>query len=156
GRFQTHAERRELVPDVALDPLPGVGDVGAETLALSDGARERDDGDANRAADQHPQRRAANELGNRHPVTLLSRTVVWAGRPDSDCIRIDELPILSSSAPPALSLKDCLKRGVLVTAANWHVVVVQFIADALFKTLLAVPIVGGVFLAVLLIGGEPS
>jgi hypothetical protein len=36
------------------------------------------------------------------------------------------------------------------------VVVVQFIADALFKTLLAVPIVGGVFLAVLLIGGDPG
>lgn len=55
-----------------------------------------------------------------------------------------------------MSLKDCLKRGALVVAANWHVVVVQFIADALFKTLLAVPIVGGVFLAVLLIGGDPG
>ncbi len=55
-----------------------------------------------------------------------------------------------------MSLKDCLKRGALVTAANWHVVVVQFVADALFKTLLAIPIVGGVFLAVLLIGGDPS
>ena len=55
-----------------------------------------------------------------------------------------------------LSLKDCLKRGALVTAANWHVVIVQFVADALFKTLLAVPIVGGVFLVVLLIGGNPS
>jgi hypothetical protein len=55
-----------------------------------------------------------------------------------------------------LSLKDCLKRGALVTAANWHVVVVQFVADALLKTLLAVPIVGGVFLAVLLIGGDPG
>lgn len=54
-----------------------------------------------------------------------------------------------------LSLKDCLKRGALVTAANWHVVIVQFVADALFKTLLAVPIVGGVFLVVLLIGGNP-
>jgi hypothetical protein len=54
-----------------------------------------------------------------------------------------------------LSLKDCLKRGALVTAANWHVVIVQFVADALFKTLLAVPIVGGVFLVVLLIGGTP-
>jgi hypothetical protein len=42
-----------------------------------------------------------------------------------------------------------------VTAANWHVVIVQFVADALFKTLLAVPIVGGVFLVVLLIGGNP-
>lgn len=55
-----------------------------------------------------------------------------------------------------MSLKDCLKRGALVTAANWHVVLVQFAADALFKVLLAVPIVGGVFLAVLLIGGDPS
>jgi hypothetical protein len=54
-----------------------------------------------------------------------------------------------------LTLKDCLKRGALVTAANWHVVLVQFVADALFKTLLAVPIVGGVFLVVLLIGGNP-
>jgi len=55
-----------------------------------------------------------------------------------------------------VSLKDCLKRGALVVAANWHVVIVQFVADALFKTLLAVPIVGGVFLAVLLVGGDPG
>ena len=55
-----------------------------------------------------------------------------------------------------MSLKDCLKRGALVTAANWHVVLVQFVADALFKTLLAVPVVGGMFLAVLLIGGDAS
>jgi len=53
-------------------------------------------------------------------------------------------------------LKASLKRGVLVTAANWQVVLVQFVADALFKTLLAVPIVGGVFLVVLLAGGQPS
>jgi hypothetical protein len=55
-----------------------------------------------------------------------------------------------------LTLKDSLKRGALVTAANWHVVLVQFVADALFKTLLAVPVVGGVFLVVLLIGGNPG
>lgn len=55
-----------------------------------------------------------------------------------------------------MPLKHSLKRGALVTAANWHVVLVQFVADALFKTLLAVPIVGGVFLVVLLIGGDPS
>ena len=54
-----------------------------------------------------------------------------------------------------MSLKDCLKRGALVTAANWHVVLVQFVMDALFKTLLAVPVVGGVFLVALLIGGTP-
>jgi hypothetical protein len=53
-------------------------------------------------------------------------------------------------------LKTFLKRAVLVTAANWQVVIIQFFEDALFKTLVAVPIVGGVFLAVLLIGGDAS
>ena len=43
-----------------------------------------------------------------------------------------------------------------MTAANWQVVVIQFVADAIFKTLLAVPIVGGVFLVALLVGGDPS
>lgn len=61
-----------------------------------------------------------------------------------------------NSAIPVTPLKIFLKRGALITAANWHVVVVQFVADALFKTLLAVPIVGGVFLVVLLVGGDPS
>jgi hypothetical protein len=55
-----------------------------------------------------------------------------------------------------IPLKTSLKRGALVTAANWEVVVIQFVADAIFKTLLAVPIVGGVFLVALLVGGDPS
>lgn len=53
------------------------------------------------------------------------------------------------------SLKFALKRGALVTVANWQVVVVQFVADTLFKTLLAVPIVGGVVLVALVVGGDP-
>lgn len=53
------------------------------------------------------------------------------------------------------SLKFALKRGALVTAANWQVVVVQFVADTLFKTLLAVPIVGGLVLVALVVGGDP-
>jgi hypothetical protein len=53
-------------------------------------------------------------------------------------------------------VKASLKRGALVAAANWHVVIVQFVADVVFKTLLAVPIVGGVFLVVLMVGGDPS
>lgn len=52
-------------------------------------------------------------------------------------------------------MKFSLKRGALVTAANWQVVVVQFVADTLFKTLLAVPIVGGLVLVALVIGGDP-
>jgi len=59
---------------------------------------------------------------------------------------------LSSTAG---SLKFALKRGALVTAANWQVVLVQFVADTLFKTLLAVPIVGGLVLVALVVGGNP-
>jgi hypothetical protein len=52
-------------------------------------------------------------------------------------------------------LKNSLKRGALIAAANWPVIVVQEIADSLFKLLLAVPLVGGVFLVALVLGAEP-
>lgn len=51
-------------------------------------------------------------------------------------------------------LKAALKRGALVAAANWPLVVVQFVAEGTLKLLLAVPVVGGVFLVVLLLGGD--
>jgi hypothetical protein len=54
------------------------------------------------------------------------------------------------------ALKLSLKRGALVTAANWPLVVLQFVADAVFKTLVAVPVVGGIVLVVLLIGVDPA
>lgn len=50
-------------------------------------------------------------------------------------------------------LKPVLKRGVLLTAANWPLVIVQFIATAVFRMLLAVPILGGILL-VSLLGGD--
>ncbi len=53
------------------------------------------------------------------------------------------------------ALKLLLKRGALVAAANWPLVFVQFTADTLFKTLLVVPVVGGVALAALVIEGDP-
>jgi hypothetical protein len=56
------------------------------------------------------------------------------------------------SSPPAL--KSALKRGALLAAANWPLVAVQFIADGTLKLLLAVPVVGGVFLVVLLLGAD--
>lgn len=52
-------------------------------------------------------------------------------------------------------LKLSLKRGALVTAANWQIVLVQFVADTLLKTLIAVPIVGGLMLVALVVGGNP-
>lgn len=54
--------------------------------------------------------------------------------------------------PPAL--KPSLKRGALLAAANWPLIVVQFIAEGTLKLLLAVPVLGGIFLVVLLLGAD--
>lgn len=54
--------------------------------------------------------------------------------------------------PPAL--KPSLKRGAFIAAANWPLIAVQFIADGTLKLLLAVPVVGGIFLVVLLLGAD--
>lgn len=51
-------------------------------------------------------------------------------------------------------LKAVLKRGALVTAANWEVIVIQFLAESAFKALLLVPVVGAAFLLALLVGGS--
>jgi hypothetical protein len=56
-----------------------------------------------------------------------------------------------SDAP---ALKTALKRGALVTAANWPLVAVQFVAESTLKLLLGVPVVGGIFLVVLLLGAD--
>jgi hypothetical protein len=56
----------------------------------------------------------------------------------------------------ARSLKLLLKRGALVAAANWPVVLVQFVATTVFNALLAVPIAGGVLLVMLLVGADPA
>jgi hypothetical protein len=53
------------------------------------------------------------------------------------------------------TLKNALKRGALVAAANWPVAFVQAAADSLFKLLLAAPVIGGVFLVALVVGAEP-
>lgn len=53
---------------------------------------------------------------------------------------------------PALKLP--IKRGALLALANWPIVVLQFIAEATFKILLAVPIVGGTFLVALALNAD--
>jgi hypothetical protein len=53
-----------------------------------------------------------------------------------------------------VSLKDLLKRGALVAAANWPVVVLQFVAQTTFQVLLAVPIVGAAILVTVLLGTD--
>jgi hypothetical protein len=54
------------------------------------------------------------------------------------------------------TVKPVLKRGALVAAANWQVIVVQAVADALFKVLIAMPLIGGIFLVALVVGAEPG
>jgi hypothetical protein len=49
-----------------------------------------------------------------------------------------------------------MKRGTLVAAANWPVTLIQATADSLFKLLVAVPLVGGIFLVALAVGAEPD
>lgn len=51
-------------------------------------------------------------------------------------------------------LRPVLKRGALVTAANWPLVVIQFAADSTFKIVLAVPVIGGAFLVGAAAGGD--
>jgi hypothetical protein len=53
-------------------------------------------------------------------------------------------------------LKPTLKRGALVAAANWQTTLIHSVADSLFKLLIAVPILGGVFLVALVLGAEPT
>lgn len=51
-------------------------------------------------------------------------------------------------------LKPLLKRGALVAAANWPVIVFQWLAEAAFKLLLTLPILGAAFLIALIAGGN--
>lgn len=53
-----------------------------------------------------------------------------------------------------MDLKLLLKRGALLAAANWPVVVIQFIAETTFQVLLAVPVIGAAVLVALLLGTD--
>jgi hypothetical protein len=54
------------------------------------------------------------------------------------------------------TVQAVLKRGALVAAANWPVTLIQSAADGLFKLLVGIPLVGGIFLVALVVGGEPG
>jgi hypothetical protein len=53
-----------------------------------------------------------------------------------------------------LDLKHLLKRGALLTAANWPTVAIQFIAETTFQVLLAVPLIGAAILVAVLLGAD--
>src|SRR5258706_5730768 len=53
-----------------------------------------------------------------------------------------------------LDVKHLLKRGALLTAANWQTVAIQFVVETTFQVLLAVPILGAAVLVAVLLGGD--
>jgi hypothetical protein len=55
---------------------------------------------------------------------------------------------------PALPLGSALRRGALVTAANWQVVIIEMVLEALLKVAVAVPVVGGAFMVAVLLGAD--
>ena len=52
------------------------------------------------------------------------------------------------------TVRTAIKRATLLTAANWQVVVIQAVADSIFKLLVAIPIIGGAFFVALLLGED--
>ncbi|MDQ3070184.1 MAG: hypothetical protein M3R55_10705 [Acidobacteriota bacterium] len=53
-----------------------------------------------------------------------------------------------------LPLRPALKRGALIAAANWQVLVVQFVAETLLKVSIAIPVLAGVFLVAVDLGTD--
>lgn len=53
-----------------------------------------------------------------------------------------------------MDLKHLLKRGALLAAANWPIVVMQFVVETTFQVLLAVPIIGAAILVAVLLGAD--
>jgi hypothetical protein len=53
-----------------------------------------------------------------------------------------------------VSVKTALKRGALVSAANWQVMAIQFVGESTFKVLLSIPVVGGALLVALVLGHD--
>ncbi|MGE0450766.1 MAG: hypothetical protein AB7Q29_14430 [Vicinamibacterales bacterium] len=53
-----------------------------------------------------------------------------------------------------MRLKLLLKRGALLAAANWPLVLILFAAQTTFQGLLAVPVIGAAILVAVLLGGD--
>ena len=56
--------------------------------------------------------------------------------------------------PAVLPLRAAITRGALITLANWPTVLIDFIAESIYKLALAVPVIGGAFMVALLTGAD--
>lgn len=53
-----------------------------------------------------------------------------------------------------MGLKLLLKRGALLAAANWQTIAIQFVAQATFQAMLAVPLIGAAILVAVWLGAD--
>ena len=127
-RLQRRSADGKELANLLFDALPRVRRTSAKQGTLQPQSGEEQEQGAAGAGDGNARE------GSRH-----GSTIVTINRPVS----------LRSSVKPVL------KRGCLVAAANWPVTLVQSTADSLFKLLIAIPLVGGVFLVALAVGAEP-
>jgi hypothetical protein len=88
----------------------------------------------------------------RRALTRRSRSVEERGKDTEAAEYRKGYNQIAVPHPPAL--KASLKRGAFIAAANWPLIAVQFIAEGTLKLLLGVPVVGGIFLVVLLLGAD--
>src|SRR5262249_18210566 len=133
-----------------LEPRGGGAIVGSETEQLEREAGEHDDSRGGAAPREQPRRARApfprhERWGDRRSLAHVFREYTarerrWTRTKDK---------IYPMAHTPGL--KAALKRGALVAAANWPLVIVQFVAESSLKLMLAVPIVGGAFLVALLL-----
>ena len=63
-------------------------------------------------------------------------------------------PVIVRGSLGGLPLRAALRRGALVTAANWQIILVQFVAVSMFRVALAVPVIGGAFMVAVLAEAE--
>jgi hypothetical protein len=54
----------------------------------------------------------------------------------------------------SLPLRAALKHGALIAAANWPVVLIEFVLESLYKFALVVPVIGGAFMVAVLLGED--
>ena len=60
----------------------------------------------------------------------------------------------AAAHPQVAEVKAVLKRGALLTAANWPVIVISLAAETTFQVLLAVPVLGAALLVAVLLGAD--
>src|SRR5438445_411568 len=82
----------------------------------------------------------------------VTRPAHATGPPSASYTVMPGLAPPSGGSAPATTSKRI--RCALVTAANWPVVVVQFIAETTFQVLLAVPLIGAAILVTVLLGAD--